>query len=688
MNQSMNLQVFLNRISLGLALALGLGSTAAISAGAASPLISPEYATILRSGDAAKLRTTLDQGAPIDGRNASGDTPLMLAAVYGDLACMQLLVDRHADINTTNGAGATALMRAADNDQKVALLLTSEADVNARSAFGNTALMLAARPCESHRAVALLLSHGADAKATNLWGATALMAAVAGGDAESVRLLLHSGADVNAQPATSHEAFIFGGGRSALMWAAYRGDVTIIKLLLDAGADVNGVGMLGTPLTQAAWADQTEAARLLIEHGAKVNQAGPMDGYSALHWAASTEQGNPELVTLFLRHGADPNLNGGESVDAFMGIAQTPLMLARRRGDTPILAGLQKAGATSTPPDRAPAVTPFRKLPARFDAETVRSAINRALPPLQETSLESKQAFLRHASHQDCVSCHQQFLPMTAFGLARKQQASLDEAAEQQLIAMVNGGELKNAEADWEALFHPEPVHTKGYALLALAAEDQPASDNTDAWVHHLCVIQGQDGQWYNNLPRPPIQTGDIGATALAVHALQHYPLPGRKEEFVRRVERARHWLWNAKPANTEGRIYQILGLAWAGEPAVKLEALSKALLLEQREDGGWAQLPGLKSDAYATGQAVYTLRVAARLGTSSEGVDRGVRFLLSTQLEDGTWYVRRRAFPFQPTMNSGFPHGRDSWISAAASSWAVMALSVGPEGKTLARRD
>jgi len=56
--------------------------------------------------------------------------------------------------------------------------------------------------------------------------------------------------------------------------------------------------------------------------------------------------------------------------------------------------------------------------------------------------------------------------------------------------------------------------------------------------------------------------------------------------------------------------------------------------------------------------------------------IEKGQRYLLQTQLDDGTWYVRRRAFPFQPTMKSGFPHGKDSWISAAASSWAVLALS------------
>ena len=37
------------------------------------------------------------------------------------------------------------------------------------------------------------------------------------------------------------------------------------------------MGGLGTALTQATWADRTEAARFLIERGARVNQAGPRD---------------------------------------------------------------------------------------------------------------------------------------------------------------------------------------------------------------------------------------------------------------------------------------------------------------------------------------------------------------------------------------------------------------------------
>jgi hypothetical protein len=78
-------------------------------------------------------------------------------------------------------------------------------------------------------------------------------------------------------------------------------------------------------------------------------------------------------------------------------------------------------------------------------------------------------------------------------------------------------------------------------------------------------------------------------------------------------------------------------------------------------------------------------LRVGARLENSQPAIERGRRFLLQTQLEDGTWYVRRRAFPFQPTMDSGFPHGRDSWISAAGTSWAVLALSLPDDIETVA---
>lgn len=649
-----------------------------LSAKGASTTISEDYFGILRSGDVRKLRQALDKGASANARDAAGNTPLMHAAVYGDVSCVRLLLDRGADVNAANASGATALMRASFNYEKVRLLLDRGANVNARSAFGNTALILAARPVNSYRTVELLISRGADARATNFFGATPLMAAVAGGDEKSARLLMKHGANVQAQPTPDEPGFVFGGGRSALAWAAFRGDVRMMKLLMDAGASPNEMGGLGTPLAQAAWADQTAAAQLLLERGARTDMAGPRDGFSPLHWAASTENRDASLVKLLLAHKADPNMGGGDPVDAYLDVDQTPLMVARRRGNASVLSALSAAGATRATAD--PVVTktpPARRLPQQLDEETTRAAIQLAIAPLQKTSLESKKSFVAHESKQNCTSCHQQYLPMAAIGMARKRSVKVDLEAERQLVKIVAEGELQTPEMDWQPLFHPDAAHTKGYELLGLAGQELAPSAVSDAWVHHLAAIQGIDGQWHNNLPRPPMQTSDVGATALGIHALQKYGMPGRKAEFAKQVDRARQWLWKAKPQNNEERIYQLLGLAWAGEPSRKLQPLAKALLAEQRSDGGWAQLPGLSTDAYATAQAVYALRVGAGLKSTQIGVERGLRYLLQTQLADGTWHVRRRAFPFQPTMNSGFPHGRDSWISAAATSWAVMALSV-----------
>ena len=51
------------------------------------------------------------------------------------------------------------------------------------------------------------------------------------------------------------------------------------------------------------------------------------------------------------------------------------------------------------------------------------------------------------------------------------------------------------------------------------------------------------------------------------------------------------------------------------------------------------------------------------------------VRYLLSLQQPDGSWHVVSRSKPFQPYFESGFPHGKDQFISMAASAWSTAAL-------------
>ena len=51
-------------------------------------------------------------------------------------------------------------------------------------------------------------------------------------------------------------------------------------------------------------------------------------------------------------------------------------------------------------------------------------------------------------------------------------------------------------------------------------------------------------------------------------------------------------------------------------------------------------------------------------------------QWLQAAQRADGTWFVKSRSPKFQPYFESGFPYGPDQWISAAATAWAVAALS------------
>jgi hypothetical protein len=64
----------------------------------------------------------------------------------------------------------------------------------------------------------------------------------------------------------------------------------------------------------------------------------------------------------------------------------------------------------------------------------------------------------------------------------------------------------------------------------------------------------------------------------------------------------------------------------------------------------------------------------------SEPALKRGSAFLVGTQREDGSWYVRSRAMKIQPYFESGFPYGHDQWISHAATAWATMGLAAAAE--------
>ena len=85
--------------------------------------------------------------------------------------------------------------------------------------------------------------------------------------------------------------------------------------------------------------------------------------------------------------------------------------------------------------------------------------------------------------------------------------------------------------------------------------------------------------------------------------------------------------------------------------------------------------MPGFNSDAYATGEVLVSLRECGDVAIEDDAFQRGVKYLLETQENDGSWLVHKRAVPFNGYLESGFPHGKFQISSFSGTCWAIMAL-------------
>ena len=252
------------------------------------------------AADGAAVRTLIKQGADVNIQGSDGATPLLWIARTDDLETADALLKAGAKVAIPNALGITPVYAAAEN--------------------GNAAMLRR------------LLDAGASVTTTDSAGDTLLMAAVRAGNPDAVQLLLERGAPVNAaDPQYSH---------TALMWAVNRDDAAIMKLLIAKGATVDaairvgqkpvarppgtgggshGVGIVRsgvppqgeqqptpggmTPLLLASRDGNLNAAKLLVEVGADVNQADP-NGITPLLMALTN--GQIDVAKFLLEHAADP----------------------------------------------------------------------------------------------------------------------------------------------------------------------------------------------------------------------------------------------------------------------------------------------------------------------------------------------------------------------------------------------
>jgi ankyrin repeat protein len=597
----------------------------------------------LRRGDRAAFQKLMhDEPGHINKKGPDGSTPLMYAALYGDVDSVRQLLKMGADPNVQNEAGATALMWATENLEIVTELVEHGADVNAKSRDSRTPLLIASGRNGAAPVVKLLLDHGANPSAHSpafFDVMTPLAEAAYAGDETVLRMLLARGVNVKA------------AGPNPLAFAILAGCTRCVDLLMGS-ADKDGLTMQA--LFNSPPLGNARAVNSLLDHGADVNAKDP-DGNTLLMLVAASDDIRVDTVKKLIAGGADVNAKNPRG--------QTALDFASVRGKTGVVDALVESGAKDS---GAFTVPPLNFKPAG----SIRDAIQRSIPLLQHTDVT-------FAQKSGCISCHNNTFTAVTVSSAREKRIPVNEEVVQGQMKTFGSYIESWRERVLQGVGIPGDADTMSYILVGLAAEHYPADAATDAMARFIKNHQRPDGSWIIIAHRPPIESSDIEVTVNSMRAMQLYAPPTQRAEYDRAIHLAAGWIAKAQPDNNEARAFQLLGLAWAKSDPRSIRAAAQALAAEQRNDGGWAQIPSLPSDAYATGQALVALRESGAMPVSDPVYKRGVQFLMSTQLADGSWYVKSRALRLQPYFESGFPFGRDQFVSAAGTNWATQALAL-----------
>lgn len=300
----------------------------------------------------------------------------------------------------------------------------------------------------------------------------------------------------------------------------------------------------------------------------------------------------------------------------------------------------------------------------------LRVATQRAIVPLER-------AMVGYRKSRRCFSCHHHAHAIVA--LSEMDQRGLDVDRELLLFQFARTVN-RTKSVDQRYLKNQNiggGVDTTAHALLAMRTGGYQPDETTTAMVSWLLNRNQDDGFWTGTKSRAPTQTSDITRTWLCLNALEYFGTPDQADQIEQRQAKSREWLQKVVTTLTEDKISRIRALAVLGNADDEISKFADELVQEQQDDGGWAQMDELESDAYATGSVLMTLHQYANRPTTDKVYMRGIAYLISTQEDDGTWHVTTRATPVQEYFESGFPHGRDQFISFTATCWAATAMSL-----------
>ncbi|KAM0195661.1 hypothetical protein ACHAPA_008106 [Fusarium lateritium] len=246
------------------------------------------------------VRSLIAGGARIDVKGSKGLTSLSSAIRYGPTSIAQLLINSQTDVNAEVTAGWTSLKEVFYHAHDMIHRL-SHSGSNRSSDDGWTPLRDAVRN-HVYCLIQLLLDMGVDLNRPTSDGWLPVLHVVKGGSSVVLQRLLErrpNPADANQRDTKD--------GKSALHLAFYYKQHSTVRLLIKHGADVNEKGPDGwTPLIQAIREKNEDLAWLLIKQGARVDQK-DSKGWSPLHYAVGFR--SKDIAWLLISNKANVNLS-------------------------------------------------------------------------------------------------------------------------------------------------------------------------------------------------------------------------------------------------------------------------------------------------------------------------------------------------------------------------------------------
>jgi Squalene-hopene cyclase C-terminal domain len=294
-------------------------------------------------------------------------------------------------------------------------------------------------------------------------------------------------------------------------------------------------------------------------------------------------------------------------------------------------------------------------------APDVKETINRGLTFLAKDNLAWKEK-------RQCAECHHAPFTIWALNEGKKRGYAVEEKALADLTTWAVAKDVPAKAPKQERVdLNEAPL------LLALgveAGEARATQDDLKKLLTSVLGDQDKDGSWKLSYEFRPIGSSPEVLTTLALLALSAPNAPDMGKEGKAARERGLEWLRGARP-DEELQAAALRLILWRrlDLPSSEWEPLVEKLRSAQNADGGFSQLPKLKSDAYATGQALYALAEAG-VKPDDEAVRKAQSFLAKTQREDGAWAIVSRAI-----MRDGKPPKNLEPITHAGSAWAVMGL-------------